>query len=175
MNAASTSLTHITSLEEVVSGVVLIAITMAIHAVAMPITLLASSRLRARPSGRESFRSGILVLLAGSWMIVLTHLLEVVVWAAFLYLRDAIPNVSAAYYFALLQYTTVGSDLTLPDRWRLLGGMIAMAGLLTFAWSTTVLLTLAQRVQDEGLQRIGSATGADRSEGTGGTATGRHT
>jgi hypothetical protein len=163
MNAASSSLTHVTSLEEVTWGVVLIAVTMAIHAVAMPATLVASGRLRARLSGSASFRNDVIVLLAASWMIVFAHLLEVVAWAVFLVLRDAFPNASAAYYYALLQYTTVGSDLGLPDRWRLLGGMIAMAGLLTFAWSTTVLLVLAQRVQDEGLQRIGWVAGGDPS------------
>jgi hypothetical protein len=173
VSAASSSLTHITSLEEMVWGVVLIAVTMAIHAVAMPTTQLASGRLWVLRSSHESFRHDVLVLLAASWMIVVTHLLEVVVWAAFFYLRDAFPSASAAYYFSLLQYTTVGSDLTLPDRWRLLGGMIAMAGLLTFAWSTTVLLALAQRVQDEGLHRIGSVTGADRSVNGGDTAAGR--
>jgi hypothetical protein len=173
MSAVSPSLTHVTSLEEVGWGVVLIAVTMAIHAVAMPTALLATGRLSTRLSSRERFRNGVLVLLAGSWMIVVTHLLEVAVWASFLYLRDAFPNVSDAYYFALLQYTTVGSDLTLPDRWRLLGGMIAMAGLLTFAWSTTVLLMLAREVQDEGLHRMGSVAGADRSEGAGDAVTGR--
>jgi hypothetical protein len=173
VSAASSSLTYVTSLEEIAWGVVLIAVTMAIHAFAMPTTLLACSRLRAPHASRESFREGVLVLLAGSWMIVVTHLLEVVVWAAFFYLRDAFPTPSAAYYFALLQYTTVGSDLTLPDRWRLLGGMIAMAGLLTFAWSTAVLLALAQRVQDEGLHRMGTATGADRPEGASDRGAGR--
>jgi hypothetical protein len=173
MSAASPSLTHVTSLEEVGWGVVLIAVTMAIHAVAMPTTLLASERFAARLSSRERFRNGVLVLLAGSLMIVVTHLLEVAAWASFLYLGDAFPNVSDAYYYALMQYTTIGSDLTLPVRWRLLGGMIGMAGLLTFAWSTTVLLTLAQEVQDEGLHRMGSVADADRSEGTGDAAKGR--
>jgi len=164
MNAASSPLSHVTSLEEVAWGIVLIAVTMAIHAFAMPITLLASHRLHSRLSGVRRFRNGVVVLLVASWMIVSTHLIEVVVWAVFLYLHDAFPNGAAAYYFALLQYTTVGSDLTLPDRWRLLGGMIAMAGLLTFAWSTAVLLTLAQRVQEEGLHRIESVAVGARSE-----------
>jgi hypothetical protein len=166
MNPASSPLTHATSLEEVAWGIVLIAVTMAMHAIAMPTTLLACHRLHARLSGSRRFRRDVVVLLAASWMIVSAHLVEVVVWAVFLDLQDAFPNVSAAYYFALLQYTTVGSELTLPDRWRLLGGMIAMAGLLTFAWSTTVLLTLALRVQAEGLHRIESVAGGARS-GTG--------
>jgi hypothetical protein len=165
MNAASSSLNHVTSLEEVAWGIVLIAVTMSIHAIAMPSTLLASHRLHSRLSGSRRFRNGVVVLLAASWMIVSTHLIEVVVWAAFLDLCDALPNASDAYYFALLQYTTVGSALALPDRWRLLGGMIAMAGLLTFAWSTAVLLTLAQRVQVEGVHRIESVAGGAGHEG----------
>jgi hypothetical protein len=89
-------------------------------------------------------------------MIAIAHLLEVIVWGGFFYYRGAFPSASSAYYYALLQYTTVGSELSLPDHWRLLGGMIAMAGLLTFAWSTAVLLTLAERFQTERLQRLES-------------------
>jgi hypothetical protein len=88
------------------------------------------------------------VLVAASWMIVLAHLVEVIVWSAFLLWRGALGNAPDAFYFALCQYVTVGSDLSLPDRWRLVGGMISMAGLLTFAWSTAVLLTLEKRLED---------------------------
>ena len=42
----------------------------------------------------------------------------------------------------------------LPQRWRLLEGMIATAGLLGFAWSTGVLLTLAQDFQEQQMQRL---------------------
>jgi len=68
--------------------------------------------------------------------------------------RDAFPTTSAAFYYSLLQYTTAGSGLSLPDRWRLLGGMIAIAGVLAFEWSTAVLLVLAQRSLHEQLKRM---------------------
>jgi hypothetical protein len=42
----------------------------------------------------------------------------------------------------------------LPDRLRLLGGMIAMSGLLTFAWSTSVLLILARQFQEQASQPL---------------------
>lgn len=58
------------------------------------------------------------------------------------------PNYSTASYFAFMEYTTVGSPLNLPQTWRLLEGMIATAGLLGFAWSTGVLMTLAQEFQE---------------------------
>jgi len=148
------ALTHVTSLEEVTWGFVLIAMTMVIHAIAMPGTIAVCENIRRRHADRAGFVAGVRVLLVASAMIVVAHLVEVAGWAAFFRIRDAFPTASSSYYYALLQYTTVGSDLSLPDRWRLLGGMIAIAGALSFAWSTAVLLTLAQRFQDEQLRRM---------------------
>jgi len=42
----------------------------------------------------------------------------------------------------MLNYTTLQAGY-LPQRWRLLEGMLGMAGLLTFAWSTSILFSLA--------------------------------
>jgi len=52
----------------------------------------------------------------------------------------------------LNEYTTLGSNIFLPLKWRLLEGMIATSGLLTFAWSTGVLITLAQKFQDRQME-----------------------
>jgi hypothetical protein len=152
MTDASGHLAHIASLEEVAWGIVLIAITMMVHAVGMLLTVSVAS---AHLPSRGQFWNGLRVLVLASWTIVFVHLVEVAIWAAFFVACAAMPSASAAYYYALLQYTTVGSDLVLPDRWELLGGMISIAGLLTFAWSTTVLLTVAQPFQDAELSRIG--------------------
>ena len=148
------ALEHVTSVEEVAWGIVLVAVTMTIHAFAMPVTFAACTRVRKRFEDRHGFFAGVRVLLLAAGLFVGAHLVEVAAWAAFFVVRDAFPTTSAAYYYALLQYTTVGSELTLPDRWRLLGGMIAIAGALAFAWSTAVLLALAQRFQDEQLRRL---------------------
>jgi hypothetical protein len=50
-----------------------------------------------------------------------------------------------------LNYTTLAAGY-LPQRWRLLEGMLGTAGLLTFAWSTGVLFSLAQNYQEKALQ-----------------------
>lgn len=73
-------------------------------------------------------------------------------WAGFFQWKHCFPNLSTANYFALNEYTTVGSNLRLPQSLRLLEGMIATAGLLAFAWSTGVLLTLAREFQAQQLQ-----------------------
>jgi hypothetical protein len=149
-----TALDHVVTLEEVAWGIVLVAVTMTIHAFAMPMTSAACARARRRFADRRGFFAGVRVLLLASGLIVVAHLVEVAAWALFFALQGAFPTTSSAYYFSLLQYTTVGSELTLPDRWRLLGGMIAISGALAFAWSTAVLLALAQRFQDEQLKRM---------------------
>jgi hypothetical protein len=149
-------LAHSTTVEELVWGLVLVAVTMTLHAFAMPLTLAAANASRRRRATGRSFISGVRVLLLASGLIVIAHLLEVAAWAAFFLWRDAFPTASASFYYSLLQYTTVGSDLALPERWDLLGGMIAIAGALAFAWSTAVLLALAERFQGEQLRRLSS-------------------
>lgn len=158
---------YVTSLDEVFWGVILIALTMAIHGFGVIVTLRAGAALQRRQSGQVSFFSGISTLIVATWILVLVHLIEVVVWAMFYWLRDAFPNGSTAIYYALGQYTTVGSEFNLPDRLRLLGGMNAMAGLLTFAWSTSVLFMLAREFQSQQLAttpdgQAGAAAAAER-------------
>lgn len=152
-----TALDHVVTLEEVAWGIALVAVTMAIHAFSMPLTAAACARAGRRFADRHAYFAGVRVLLIASGLIVITHLVEVAAWASFFVLQGAFPTTSSAYYFSLLQYTTVGSELTLPDRWRLLGGMIAISGALAFAWSTAVLLALVQRFQHEQLGRLPAA------------------
>jgi len=84
------------------------------------------------------------------WMIVVFHLTEVAVWAGFFTWKDAQPNVFSAFYNALVNYTTLGAGY-LPLRWRLLEGMLGMAGLLSFAFSTSVLVAVAQQILQRAL------------------------
>jgi hypothetical protein len=152
MTIPSEDLQYVTSLEEIWWGTILVAVTLAVHGMGMIWTLHVSSSLKQRLAANRSFAIGIAIIILASWMIILVHLIEVMVWAGFFIWRGAMPNASLSFYFALLDYTTLGSDYNLPLRWRLLEGMIAIAGLMTFAWSTGVLLTLAQDFQEQQLQ-----------------------
>jgi len=140
---------YVISLEEVFWGGMLIAITMAIHGVGMLLVLRFNHGLKNRFSTKRDILSGLLPIVLASCLIMIVHLSEVLVWALFFIWKGAFTNPSLAYYFSLNEYTTVGSKFSLPLNWRLLEGMIAMAGLLTFAWSTGLLITLAREFQDE--------------------------
>jgi hypothetical protein len=171
VNAASTDV-YVTSLDEVTWGVMLIALTMVIHGFGVIVTLRTGGALQRRQAGRTTFFAGISPLIVGTWILVLVHLVEVLLWALFFWLRGTFPNASLAFYYTLMQYTTVGSEYNLPNRWRLLGGMVAMAGLLTVAWSTSVLFMMAQAFQSQQLAARSSKRGHDDVTGAGDSPTG---
>lgn len=147
-------MSYVASLEEILSGTALVAVTMAMHGCGMLATLLACRAMGHGSAQQLSFMRGGAVLILASWMIVLVHLIEVLVWAAFFLGTGAMPDPSTSYYFALMQYTTVGSNFSLPLRWRLLDGMLPIAALMSFAWSTGVLFMLAQEFQSTQLSAM---------------------
>jgi hypothetical protein len=143
---------YVVSLEEVFWGGCLMAITMAIHGFGMLMVLRVSNFLNRNLETKNNLLTGIVPVVLASCMILIVHLGEVMVWAAFFLWRGAFPNGSIAFYFSLNEYTTLGSAYNLPFRWRLLEGMIATAGLLAFAWSTGVLITLALKFQERQME-----------------------
>jgi len=145
---------YVIGMEEIAWGVGLLAITMVLHGIGMVWTMRAMQAMKARQGADPSLGSSLLRVVVASWLIAVSHLIEVLTWAGFFLWKGALPNASLSYYVALLDYTTLGCEYDLPSNWRLLEGMIAIAGLMTFAWSTGVLFTLAQEFQDRALRRI---------------------
>jgi hypothetical protein len=144
---------YVTGIKEIAWGCGLLAITMVLHGLGMVWTLKAVKRLKVRLGEELRLGPSLLLLVVAAWLITVSHLVEVFVWAGFFLWKCAIPNASIAYYLALLDYTTLGSEYDLPSNWRLLEGMISIAGLMTFAWSTGVFFAVAQEFQDRELRR----------------------
>ena len=80
------------------------------------------------------------VMVATVLMLMLAHTIEIVVWSLCYALVGAAPESSELFYFAFVNYTTLGyGDVTPVREWRLVGPMAAMNGILMFGWSTAVL------------------------------------
>jgi hypothetical protein len=143
---------YVIRLGEILWGGALLALTIAIHGVGMLLTLIATNALRSRFEEARSRHPavGLSIIILAAWMIMLINLTEVMVWAGFYVWKGAQPNPFSAFYNAMLNFTTLQAGY-LPQRWRLLEGMLGMAGLLTFAWSTSVLFSLAQEFQEKAL------------------------
>jgi len=159
MSMPSAEPLYVTSLEELFWGGTLVVITMIMHGFGMIAVVRANDAVRSWLKAKTNLMAGLFPVILASLMIMLVHLTEVGVWTAFFVWQGAFPNRSIAYYFSLNEYTTVGSGVSLPVNWRLLEGMIAIAGLLTFAWSTGILLTLTQIFQDQRIQLLRQRNG----------------
>jgi hypothetical protein len=136
------------SIEEILWGAILIAISMAMHGVGMLAILRITHSTKHLFSGKKNMLFKLLPIIFAACMISIVHLTEAVVWAAFFLWKGCFANRNVSFYFAINEYTTVGSVYFLPQNWRLLEGMISTTGLLAFAWSTGVLLNLAKEFQD---------------------------
>lgn len=78
--------------------------------------------------------------------VLLVHTINVWLWAIVYSLVGAFAQFEPALYFSLVAFTTVGfGDLTLGPEWRLLSGLTAANGFLTFGWSTAYMVELVRR------------------------------
>jgi Ion channel len=96
-------------------------------------------------TGRFASWTWLIVRLAG-W-IVLLHVVEITVWAFTYVLVRAMPELQSALYFSAVTYTTTGyGDLVLPPRWRLVGAVEALTGILMCGWSTGFFFAVLSRM-----------------------------
>jgi voltage-gated potassium channel Kch len=122
----------------------LMGVCVVIHASGMSWVL---RQLRAhRPPTLQFWPVTRMFVLVAAWIILL-HLAEITVWAAFYLWRDAMPDLASALYFSAVTYTTTGyGDLVLPQGWRLLGGVHALTGILMCGWSTGFFFAVVNRM-----------------------------
>lgn len=79
-------------------------------------------------------------------VLMATHALEVIVWSLTYSIVDAASADADLVYFAFVNYTTLGyGDIVPVERWRLLGPMTAMNGVLLFGWSTAVIFEVLRK------------------------------
>src|SRR5262245_61905619 len=106
---------------------------------------VAIARATADKSTSSSSLLLIVVMIPTVSVFMAMHALEVFVWALAYRMVGAAPEGANLVYFAFVNYTTLGyGDITPVDRWRLLGPITAMNGILLFAWSTAVIFAVLE-------------------------------
>jgi hypothetical protein len=126
-------------LREVGYGTVISLANIAVHAATMAFVINAA-RAADRKWPQVSTARLIAVMTAAVAVLMTAHTIEVAIWAAAYELVDAVTDGADQLYFAWVNFSTLGyGDITPVPRWRLLGPMTAMNGILLFGWSTAVL------------------------------------
>jgi voltage-gated potassium channel len=87
-------------------------------------------------------RHSVFMVLVFSGILVL-HVSETVLWALFYYSRGLFDTFETALYFSLGSYTTIGyGDVVLAHRWRLLGAIEGISGVLLCGISTAFMFAV---------------------------------
>ena len=118
----------------------------AVHAAAMMLVVGAARAANARYADRQLVRlAG--VMIATAMLLMVAHILEVAVWALAYAIFEVGPPGTSFFYFAFVNYTTLGyGDIVPVPAWQILGPMTAMNGVLLFGWSTAVIFDVLRRV-----------------------------
>jgi hypothetical protein len=120
-------------------------VNIAIHAFVMTIVVQVAKAASAK-NGSHSSLLLIAVMIPTVLILMITHALEVVVWSLAYSILEAAPPDANLVYFAFVNYTTLGYGDVVPlERWRLLGPITAMNGVLLFGWSTAVIFEVLRR------------------------------
>ena len=143
-------------LRQLLVGIAVSVCNIAIHALVMATVVEMSSRIApANHTGQQSVRLTIVMIATVSVatvpVLMAAHFLEVMVWALAYVIVDAAPAGADPVYFAFVNYTTLGYGDVIPvERWRLLGPITAMNGVLMFGWSTAVIFEVLRRTARHG-------------------------
>ncbi len=78
-------------------------------------------------------------------LLLLTHILEIVIWGVSLWAFKLLPTLGESILFAGSTYTAMGfMDDLLPPGWKMLAIIIAFSGMFAFAWTASVMISMTK-------------------------------
>jgi len=93
------------------------------------------------------FWKGIATMAIVTLIMMAAHLTQIALWAVAFLLCGQISTFETAFYFSAQNYTALGyGDIQLSERWRLLGPLESINGLLFFGLSTAVLFAILSQL-----------------------------
>ena len=123
------------------TGVLLV--SMLSYGVATALLVQVVARLiRSDYTGLE-FSKNVVVMMVVTLITAAMHLTQIALWAVVFLLCGETSSFEQAFYVSAENYTALGyGDVLLSGRWRLLGPLEAINGLLLFGLSTAVLFAV---------------------------------
>jgi hypothetical protein len=115
------------------------------------------------------FWKNVAVMMIVSLVTGAAHLTQIALWAVALLMCGEISTFEKAFYCSAENYTALGyGDIVLSERWRLLGPLEAINGLLLFGLSTAVMFAVMGRLIAHRLRhQLGQQGGETHTEALG--------
>jgi len=130
-------------------------VNIAIHALVMTILVWVARTVSVEENKANPAVFLMAVMISTLSVLMAAHVVEVIVWALTYLIVGVVPGKGGFGYFAFVNYTTLGyGDVVPVERWRLLGPITALNGVLLIGWSTAVIFEVLRRalVRVEGLR-----------------------
>jgi hypothetical protein len=97
--------------------------------------------------GDPGFWKSVAVMMIVTLITAVAHLIQIALWALAYLLCGEMATFETAFYCSAQNYTALGyGDVVLSQRWRLLGPLEAINGLLLFGLSTAVMFAVLSRL-----------------------------
>lgn len=129
-------------LRQVLLGGGVSVVNIVIHAVAMVVIVHGGRKLMvfAQTSLVAHVVNAMVASVLTVVILMLAHFAEIVVWSLAYAAIDVAPPGTDLLYFAFVNYTTLGyGDVVPAERWRLIGPITALNGVMMIGWSTAVI------------------------------------
>jgi ion channel len=100
-------------------------------------------RLGEKREAKISFASTGILLIAVFAVVMMLHVVEATIWAGFYSQAGLFKDFETSLYFSLTSFSTVGyGDVLLPQKWRLLGTIESISGVLLCSLSGAFLFAV---------------------------------
>jgi len=136
-----------TIISQATAAVLLLILTLCLQCAGVAALIQWLRSVTAKAAKFGPIRSAVLVV-KSTIAIIILHGLVILLWASF-YRLQCFPSWELAFYFSSSSYATVGyGDVILPVKWRLLGPLESMAGVLMCGVSVCLLFATITRLVD---------------------------
>ncbi|HEV3340310.1 MAG TPA: ion channel [Pirellulales bacterium] len=96
---------------------------------------------------RPSYPMNVLVLQLAAALLFVSHLVNIALWAILFCFCEEFEQFEAAYYHSAVNYSSLGyGDVVMSPRWRLLGPLETVDGIVMFGISTALVFALLDRM-----------------------------
>ena len=140
-------------------GLVVFVLTLCVQVVPTAILIRIATSKNPRGLTRPAFLPNFVLLQVAGLLLALAHLVDIALWALLFCLCGEFADFEVAYYHSAVNFSSLGyGDIVMSARWRLLGPLEAMNGIVMFALSTALMFALLMRLIERRLKK-GEANG----------------
>lgn len=148
-------------------GLAMFLMSLCVQSVPIGILIRIATSKHPRSWTRPSYAANFVLIQMFALLLVLAQLVNVALWAVLLFVCGEFADFPTAYYHSAVNYSSLGyGDIVMSARWRLLGPLEAIDGVVMFGISTALIFALTMRFIERRLKVTEQKT-ADHESPTG--------